>query len=106
MVRLASALQSAGKNDEAIVWCDKVTAIPDVHPQIKTVATQIRARGRQGRRQGSGRRGQVISPSMRAEPALLELKLKYRFTNQELLRRALTHSSLACETRSGGGHRA
>ena len=40
---------------------------------------------------------------MRAEPALLELKLKHRFTNPELLRRALTHSSLACETRSGGG---
>ena len=43
MVRLASALQSAGKNDEAIAWCDKVTAIPDVHPQIKNVAAQIRA---------------------------------------------------------------
>jgi ribonuclease-3 len=40
---------------------------------------------------------------MRAEPALLELRLKYRFANPELLRRALTHSSLACETRSGGG---
>ena len=40
---------------------------------------------------------------MRAEPALLELKLKHRFTNPELLRRALTHSSLASETRSGGG---
>jgi ribonuclease-3 len=40
---------------------------------------------------------------MRAEPALLELQLKHRFTNPELLRRALTHSSLACETRSGGG---
>jgi tetratricopeptide (TPR) repeat protein len=43
MVRLASALQSAGKNDEAIVWCDKVAAIPDAHPQIKSVASQIRA---------------------------------------------------------------
>jgi tetratricopeptide (TPR) repeat protein len=43
MVRLASALQSAGKNDEAILWCDKVTAIPDVHPTIKSVAAQIRA---------------------------------------------------------------
>jgi ribonuclease-3 len=40
---------------------------------------------------------------MRAEPALLELRLKHRFTNPELLRRALTHSSLASETRSGGG---
>ena len=43
MVRLASALQSAGKNDDAIVWCDKVTAIPDAHPQVKAVAAQIRA---------------------------------------------------------------
>ena len=43
MVRLASALQSAGKNDEAIVWCDKVTAMPDAHPQVKSVATNIRA---------------------------------------------------------------
>jgi ribonuclease-3 len=42
---------------------------------------------------------------MRAEPAILELKLKYRFSNQELLRRALTHSSLACETRNGTGDR-
>lgn len=40
---------------------------------------------------------------MRAEPAILEVKLKHRFTNPELLRRALTHSSLACETRTGGG---
>jgi ribonuclease III len=38
---------------------------------------------------------------MRAEPALLELKLKHRFTNPELLRRALTHSSLASELRPG-----
>jgi len=43
MVRQASALQSAGKNDEAIALCDKVMAIADVHPQIKQVATQIRA---------------------------------------------------------------
>jgi len=43
MVREASALQSAGKNDEAIALCDKVTAIPDVHAQIKSVAASIRA---------------------------------------------------------------
>jgi ribonuclease-3 len=40
---------------------------------------------------------------MRAEPELLELKLKHRFGNAELLHRALTHSSLASETRNGGG---
>ena len=38
---------------------------------------------------------------MRAEPALLELRLKHRFGNPELLHRALTHSSLASETRGG-----
>ena len=43
MVRLALALQNGGKNDEAIVWCDKAAAVPNVHPQIKTVAGQIRA---------------------------------------------------------------
>jgi tetratricopeptide (TPR) repeat protein len=42
MVRLASALQSGGKNDEAIVWCDKVLAMPDAHPQVKSVATSVR----------------------------------------------------------------
>ena len=43
MVREASALQSGGKNDEAISLCDKVMAVPDVHPQVKNVATAIRA---------------------------------------------------------------
>ena len=43
MVRVASALQLGGKHDEAILWCDKVLAIPDVHPTIKNLATQIRA---------------------------------------------------------------
>ena len=42
MVRQASALQSGGKNDEAVALCDKVIAIPDVHPQVKNVATAIR----------------------------------------------------------------
>src|ERR1700704_3484617 len=37
---------------------------------------------------------------MRAEPADLERKLNYRFTNQELLRRSLIHSSLANEIRT------
>src|SRR5258707_338564 len=43
MVRLASALQAGGKNDEAVVWCDKVIATPEVHPTIKNLAIQIRA---------------------------------------------------------------
>jgi tetratricopeptide (TPR) repeat protein len=41
-VRLASALESAGKHDEAIAVCDKVLADPQLHPQIKNVATNIK----------------------------------------------------------------
>ena len=33
---------AGGKNDEAIALCDKVIAFPNVHPQIKGVATAIR----------------------------------------------------------------
>jgi tetratricopeptide (TPR) repeat protein len=43
MVQQASALQSGGKNDEAIALCDKILADPQLHPAIKNVATQIRA---------------------------------------------------------------
>src|SRR5215467_9669652 len=39
---------------------------------------------------------------MRAEPAGLELKLNHRFSDPELLRRALVHSSLANEVRTAG----
>lgn len=38
---------------------------------------------------------------MRAELATLEVKLNHRFANPELLRRALTHSSLANESHPG-----
>jgi hypothetical protein len=31
------------KNEEAVTWCDKVLAIPDAHPQIKSLATQIKS---------------------------------------------------------------
>lgn len=42
LVRLASAYESAGKHAEAIAICDKVLADPQLHPQIKTVATSIK----------------------------------------------------------------
>lgn len=42
-VRQASALQSQGKNDEAIALCDKLLADPQLHPQIKQVAQGVRA---------------------------------------------------------------
>lgn len=41
-VRLASALQNQGKNDEAIAICDKLLADPQLHPAIKAVATQVK----------------------------------------------------------------
>jgi tetratricopeptide (TPR) repeat protein len=41
-VRLASALQSAGKNEEAIAICDKLLADPNLHPQIKAVAENVK----------------------------------------------------------------
>jgi ribonuclease-3 len=40
---------------------------------------------------------------MRAETADLEAKLNYRFSDPELLHRALTHSSLANETKTASG---
>jgi ribonuclease-3 len=40
---------------------------------------------------------------MRAELALLEARLEYRFASQELLRRAMTHSSAAHEAHAGPG---
>jgi tetratricopeptide (TPR) repeat protein len=42
LVRLASAYESAGKHAEAIAVCDKVLADPQLHPQIKQVATNIK----------------------------------------------------------------
>jgi ribonuclease-3 len=39
---------------------------------------------------------------MRAEPSALEKRIDYRFSDPELLHRALTHSSLANEARTGG----
>ena len=42
LVRLASAYESSGKHAEAIAVCDKVLADPQLHPQIKQVATNIK----------------------------------------------------------------
>jgi tetratricopeptide (TPR) repeat protein len=43
LVRQASALQSGGKNDEAIAVCDKLLADTQLHPQIRQVAQSVRA---------------------------------------------------------------
>src|SRR4029077_5213173 len=40
---------------------------------------------------------------MRADPASLEVKIGYRFSDSEMLRRALIHSSHAHEVRTGSG---
>ncbi|MBZ5621831.1 MAG: DUF4919 domain-containing protein [Acidobacteriia bacterium] len=42
-VRLASAYQQAGKNQEALEICDKLLADPQLHPAIKNVATSVKA---------------------------------------------------------------
>lgn len=42
-VQLASALQSGGKNDEAIAICDKLLADPQLHPTIRQFATNLKA---------------------------------------------------------------
>jgi len=42
-VREASALNSAGKYDDAVAICDKIMADQQVHPQIRQVAQAIRA---------------------------------------------------------------
>jgi tetratricopeptide (TPR) repeat protein len=43
MVRMASAQAQGGKYDDAIATCDKVLADANLLPQIKTVATSLRA---------------------------------------------------------------
>jgi tetratricopeptide (TPR) repeat protein len=49
-VRLASALQSSGKNDEALALCDKLLADPNLHPQIKTVAETVKKAAQAGKK--------------------------------------------------------
>ena len=41
-MRLASALQTSGKNAEAVAIVDKLMADPQLHPQIKKVAQQVK----------------------------------------------------------------
>ncbi len=48
-VRLASAYQSSGKNQEAVAICDKLLAQPNLHPQIKAVTEQIKKAASQGK---------------------------------------------------------
>jgi tetratricopeptide (TPR) repeat protein len=48
-VQLASALQSSGKNDEAIAICDKLLADPQLHPSIKQVATNVKTAATQAK---------------------------------------------------------
>jgi tetratricopeptide (TPR) repeat protein len=54
IVREASALQAAGKNDEAIALCDKIVNDPQAHPQIKQVAQQIKAAAAKAGGKGPG----------------------------------------------------
>jgi tetratricopeptide (TPR) repeat protein len=47
MVRLAAAYTQADKPDEALALIEKVMALPDVHPQIRSVAQAERVRATQ-----------------------------------------------------------
>jgi len=49
-VRLASALQLAGKNDEAIAICDKLLADPNLHPAIKNLAESVKKSAAAGKK--------------------------------------------------------
>ena len=49
-VRLASAYQSAGKNAEAVAVCDKLLAEPNLHPQIKQIAQNIKNAASSGKK--------------------------------------------------------
>ena len=49
-VRLASALQSAGKNDEAIAICDKLLADPNLHPMIRNVTENVKKAAMAGKK--------------------------------------------------------
>lgn len=49
-VRLASALQQGGKNDEAIAICDKLLADPQMNPQIAGVAKNVKAAASAGKK--------------------------------------------------------
>jgi len=53
-VRLASAYQGAGKNDEAIAVAEKVMKRPYESPQIKSVAQAVRAAAVVAKRGASG----------------------------------------------------
>jgi tetratricopeptide (TPR) repeat protein len=54
-VQLASADQQAGKNDEAIAICDKLLADPQLHPQIKQVATNVKNDATKAKGNGPGK---------------------------------------------------
>ena len=43
-VRLAGAYEKAGKYDDAVATCDKVLAVPNMHPVVKAAAEAERAR--------------------------------------------------------------
>ena len=67
-IRLASAYQGAGKNDEAIELAEKVMNDPTNPPQIKSVAQSVRAAAVVAKRGGSGQ------PAGTAPPAQIEVK--------------------------------
>lgn len=69
-VRLASAYQISGKNDEAIAIAEKVMNDPTNPPQIKSVAQSVRAAAVVAKRGASGTPASTTPPP----PAQIEIK--------------------------------
>ncbi|MCX6620940.1 MAG: hypothetical protein NTY38_07635, partial [Acidobacteria bacterium] len=69
MVRLGQAYNLAGKPDDAIVILNKVLAVPNLHPQIKLVAEQERAKASAIKVRAAGAKPATPAPAPAAPPA-------------------------------------
>jgi tetratricopeptide (TPR) repeat protein len=67
MVRLANAYNQMGKPDEAIAVLDKLNTMPEVHPQIKSAATE--QRNNAVKLKGGGAKPATPAPAAGAPPA-------------------------------------
>jgi tetratricopeptide (TPR) repeat protein len=66
MVRLADAEIEAGKPDDAIALLDKVNAMPDLNPQVKTVAQSEKVKAMQ-RKSGGAKPSTAATPAGQVE---------------------------------------
>lgn len=74
MVRLAAAYNQMNKPDEAIAVLDKLNAMPEVHPQIKSAATEqrnvaVKLKGGAGAAKPAATPAPTATPTPAAPPA-------------------------------------